>query len=163
MFECNQCSKSFATAQALGSHNRRHQNPRWEMFDCLYCKKPGLFDTLTAKGKFCSLSCQGAYKRAETYQKVIEGTGTASALKNFLIEENGYQCSICSIKEWQGKPISLHLDHIDGNSDNNRLDNGRILCPNCHSQTATFSGRNTKNTKRNRYLQQYKAEKKQKR
>lgn len=48
------------------------------------------------------------------------------------------KCSICGIMSWNDKPISLELDHIDGNSHNHKLDNLRILCPNCHSQTDTF-------------------------
>ena len=54
------------------------------------------------------------------------------------------ECHFCKISEWQGKPISLELDHIDGNSEDNSLENLRILCPNCHSQTPTFRGRNKK-------------------
>lgn len=53
-------------------------------------------------------------------------------------------CNICGIVEWNGKPISLHLDHIDGDATNNLLSNLRILCPNCHSQTKTYCGKNTK-------------------
>ncbi len=41
-----------------------------------------------------------------------------------------------------GKPIPLQIDHIDGNSDNNTEDNFRLLCPNCHAQTPTYSGKN---------------------
>ena len=56
-------------------------------------------------------------------------------LKAGLLE---YKCSICGISEWQGKPITLQLDHINGNNRDNRIENLRILCPNCHSQTETF-------------------------
>jgi len=49
------------------------------------------------------------------------------------------QCLVCGIKDlWQGKSITLELDHIDGNKYNNNLSNLRILCPNCHSQTPTY-------------------------
>lgn len=58
------------------------------------------------------------------------------------------KCEICGLgKEWNHKPIALQLDHIDGNSRNNLLENLRIICPNCHSQTHTFSGRNKKNNR----------------
>jgi RNA polymerase subunit RPABC4/transcription elongation factor Spt4 len=68
-----------------------------------------------------------------------------SALKKRLLKEGILEnvCSLCGIKkEWNGKPIILHLDHIDGNRFNNSLLNLRILCPNCHSQTNTYCRKN---------------------
>jgi RNA polymerase subunit RPABC4/transcription elongation factor Spt4 len=53
-----------------------------------------------------------------------------------------YKCSSCGIAEWQGNPLSLHLDHINGVNNDHRLENLRLLCPNCHSQTSTYAGRN---------------------
>lgn len=55
-----------------------------------------------------------------------------------------YKCSSCGIDEWLNNPITLHMDHIDGNPRNNKLDNLRLLCPNCHSQTHTFGGKGGK-------------------
>ena len=52
------------------------------------------------------------------------------------------RCSGCGLSDWMGQPITLQLDHINGVSDDHRLENLRLLCPNCHSQTPTFSGRN---------------------
>jgi hypothetical protein len=65
-------------------------------------------------------------------------------LKNRLIKEGllPNKCAICSISTWQGRPLSLHLDHIDGDRLNNTLQNLRLLCPNCHSQTETYGARN---------------------
>ena len=49
-----------------------------------------------------------------------------------------YECKICKIVEWMCKRLVLHLDHINGIANDNRLDNERLLCPNCHSQTETY-------------------------
>lgn len=54
-----------------------------------------------------------------------------------------YCCAVCGNKgEHNSKPLVLQLDHINGNRKDNRLENLRFLCPNCHSQTPTFAGRN---------------------
>ena len=51
-----------------------------------------------------------------------------------------HKCNDCLLTSvWNGKPITLHLDHIDGDHTNNDVSNLRFLCPNCHSQTSTFS------------------------
>ena len=52
------------------------------------------------------------------------------------------ECYECGLTEWRGKPLSLALDHINGVNNDNDPANLRLLCPNCHSQTDTFSGRN---------------------
>lgn len=54
-----------------------------------------------------------------------------------------FECDECGLGGvWNNKPIALQLDHINGTNNDNRLDNLRWLCPNCHSQTETFAGRN---------------------
>jgi hypothetical protein len=51
-------------------------------------------------------------------------------------------CEECGINIWRGRPLSLCLHHINGRGHDNRLENLQLLCPNCHSQTPNFSGRN---------------------
>jgi hypothetical protein len=58
------------------------------------------------------------------------------------------ECYICKLTSWLDCPISLQIDHINGISNDHRLENLRMLCPNCHSQTETFAGRNIKKNKK---------------
>ena len=80
--------------------------------------------------------------------KLQEGTNVKSSdLKNLLIKEKlkENKCEICGqLPEWNGKPLVLQLDHINGNHYDNRLENLRIVCPNCHTQTNTFSNKKVK-------------------
>lgn len=55
------------------------------------------------------------------------------------------KCEVCEITEWNGKPVSFELDHIDGRRTNHKLENLRIICPNCHSQTDTYRAKNINN------------------
>lgn len=65
----------------------------------------------------------------------------AKHCKKHLIKERGYICDECQITDWRGKPLVLEIDHIDGDRTNNSLNNLRLLCPNCHSQTPTWKNR----------------------
>ena len=52
------------------------------------------------------------------------------------------KCEVCGISEWNGKEISLELHHMDGDNSNHKIENLKIVCPNCHSQTHTYRGKN---------------------
>lgn len=67
-----------------------------------------------------------------------------SILRRYVIKNNliPYRCAICGCVEWQGRTLSLELDHINGINNDNRIENLRFLCPNCHSQTTTYGSRN---------------------
>jgi len=69
-------------------------------------------------------------------------------LKNRLLKEGVFkhQCMNCKRSKWLDQPVPLELDHIDGNNKNNRLDNLRLLCPNCHALTPTYRSKNRSRT-----------------
>jgi hypothetical protein len=76
---------------------------------------------------------------------LVAGSTTSNThLRRRLIDEGilPYRCATCGIADWQGQPLTLHLDHVNGDRADNRLENLRLLCPNCHSQTKTYCGRN---------------------
>jgi hypothetical protein len=54
------------------------------------------------------------------------------------------RCDWCGLDSWRGRPLSIQIDHINGIHDDHRVENLRMLCPNCHSQTDTFAGKNIK-------------------
>lgn len=67
-----------------------------------------------------------------------------SRLRRRLVEEGlkSARCEICGLDEWRGESLPLALDHVNGDHCDNRLENLRILCPNCHALTDTWCGRN---------------------
>lgn len=63
------------------------------------------------------------------------------------------RCAVCGLSKWRGRPLTLELDHINGVNNDHRLENLRLVCPNCHSQTDTFRGRNVKLLRRHEPMQ----------
>jgi len=81
-------------------------------------------------------------KKVDLDEKLVENKKYDSCrLKKLLYKEEikEEKCEACGIGDiWDGMPLVLQLDHINGNSKDNRIENLRILCPNCHSQTNTY-------------------------
>jgi hypothetical protein len=86
--------------------------------------------------------------RAPIDRLLVKGRrATTSHLRMRLIEEGlkEHRCEACGRTEWQGQPIPLELDHRNGDRTDNRIENLRVLCPNCHALTPTYRGRNIGN------------------
>ena len=123
------------------------------MILCLYCEKP-----INKNKKYCNNLCQNRFQSGilvkRWLNKETEGwTGKTRQLRKYirayLYSLYGESCQQCG---WNKKhpidgAILTEIDHIDGDAENCNLDNLRILCPNCHSMTATHRARN-KNSKR---------------
>ena len=81
---------------------------------------------------------------------LVKGTQWQSNKLRLRLLQDGIKskvCEICQLDNWQGQPIPLELDHIDGDNTNNELENLRIVCPNCHAQTEHYRGRNMRKYK----------------
>lgn len=73
----------------------------------------------------------------EQLKKSVESSNSINGLKDKV-------CEMCGIRDWNGRELVFELHHIDGNRNNNSLDNLMILCPNCHSQTDNFRNKSRK-------------------
>ena len=118
------------------------KNPRGEYkHKCHLCNNN--FVSKSPNAKFCSKKCFSKNKWNNTKNKIETGGSVSEVtLKKYLVEKLG---NICQNKkcgwDWSKKCI-IEIEHIDGNSNNNKLSNVTLLCPNCHSLTSTYKGKN---------------------
>lgn len=89
--------------------------------------------------------CQSGNNRKCLDSDVYCENSTYRSLRFRVLKDNfmEYKCKSCGLGDrWNNQKLVLHLDHINGDRYDNRKENLRWLCPNCHTQTPTFSGRN---------------------
>lgn len=110
------------------------------MKKCVNCFKE------TKNSLFCSLDCNANYKLKIRCENVEKGIASPRVCKNYLIAKYGNTCldKDCAW-DFTKRPIKVELEHIDGNAENNNLNNLTLLCPNCHSLTSTYKSKNSGN------------------
>lgn len=133
--------------------NDRRRRYNWSAVQRYY-DEGNSFRECQAYFGFCSASWTKAVRRSEIKPRnlakgllvVLTSRSSAAIKKRKLVREGHFfqRCSACGISDWLGKPLAIQLDHINGNHDDWSLSNLRMLCPNCHSQTQTFAGRNVR-------------------
>ena len=108
---------------------------------CLGC---GLGIIRPRKQKYCSMECnqKHIWEMAKSDPNTV---WTSKRRKKQLLEELGNQCQKCMNTEWNGLPIAIEIEHINGISSDNSRENTTLLCPNCHSQTPTYKNKNKGN------------------
>lgn len=129
---------------------------------CLNCSNE-LFST-DRKTIYCSKFCEVTLKKNNKYQQYLDNQDLYTNkiicnkfLKCHILKEQNYECDVCNNpNQWDGKPLVLILDHIDGNAANNTRKNLRLICPNCDSQTDTYKSKNKNSARKERYLLNYK-------
>ena len=117
--------------------------------NCLWCNS-----VIALGNKYCNNDeCFHSHRHDKRLTEYNQGNHTGlgkNFFKKMVTDRDGYTCNCCGLYEWMGKSIVLELEHIDGNSENNKEDNLILLCPNCHSQTPTFKGANRGNGRKDR-------------
>jgi len=120
------------------------------------CKRFGCENSVSYRSKYCSNKCHSLDKSQKIIDEWISNQNslkrfpTKGGIRDWFLDYKGRICSECGIGEsYNKKKLTLEIDHIDGDYRNNYIDNLRVLCPNCHSQTETYRSKN-RNSKRDR-------------
>lgn len=134
------CSKSCA-AQYNNKIFVKRVSP-YKNKKCLWCDKK----IRNAVNNYCNRECRKSDTYMNKFLNWYYNDGSCKFnnkdIKDFISIIEGYKCKECGCFEHDNEYLTLHLEHIDGNSENNEKSNLCLLCPNCHSQTLTYKGKN---------------------
>jgi hypothetical protein len=106
---------------------------------CKNCEKEFNFNISQSKGLYCCQQCSASDRIKIKFNL---GTNWSKGMGTHLKKLKGEKCEECGITEHNGKPITFQIDHVNGDRRDNRFENLKIMCPNCHSQTPTFGIKN---------------------
>ena len=135
------CSRSCANSRSFSEESKIKKSTANKKFYQSLSEQDK--EQINARLKSLSLNTQG-YRLELLLSKEFETLAYQSKRKRVLIEQE-FKCNNCKIDTWFGKPLTLELDHVDGDHQNDLRSNLVALCPNCHSLTETWRGRNRKN------------------
>jgi len=160
---CNNCKKElpykkrnnkYCNRTCAASVTNRKYPKRKSNKTCLMCNIE-----IRGSNIYCSSICHKSHKWKVSEQEIERGVQRSPRImKKYLINKFGYKCWSCNLDKWLDKPITLEIEHVDGNSGNNNLSNLKILCPNCHSFTDTYKAKNKGNGNKKR-MDRYRSEK----
>lgn len=159
---CANCNKKtnnpkFCCRSCGISYNNRLKPKRTKIPKiCVFCKSE-FYSLHSSNQKYCNKKCLENHREHDIQTHGFGGGHYHnSTIRRYLIKKHGNFCMICgqSGDDWNGKPITLIVDHINGKSNNNQLDNLRIVCPNCDCQLPTYKAKNKGNSSRSYFIVQ---------
>lgn len=146
---CKECAYKHLRKRKNDSYQKRkNDKASIEKNHCLNCGKE-----IPLSNKYCSNECQYNYNHKLKMKEVEENNGIGCdirQIKTYLIETRGHKCEICGNIEWMNQPIPLILDHINGRASDDRLENLRLICPNCDAQLPTYKSKNKNSDRKKR-------------
>lgn len=150
-------NKSFCNSSCSAEYNNKIRERKGKRKSCVVCER----DINRRATKYCSWKCSRLDIKNRHMNRSVSKMESGAhvspkTVRNSILHLRDHVCVVCGLREWLGKPIQLFVDHINGNSEDNRLDNLRLICPNCDAQTPTYMGKNKGNgrhARRERYKQ----------
>jgi len=139
-------AESFSVAQCLKKQGLKPSGGNYSGFDKRVERLNLNTDHFTGQGHLKGKTHNWAAE-VPVEEAFVENGSLSSFKLNKKIQKydlKPYVCEVCGINEWSEQKLSLHLDHINGINNDNRLSNLRFLCPNCHSLTDSYCGKNKK-------------------